>query len=541
LATHQIWLAIVMGLACSAGHLCAVEMEQIYDVPYGPHELQRLDIYRPKGVSGPLPTVVWIHGGGWTAEDKRTGSNGIHALAPALVDKGFIAVSCNYRLVPAHRHPAQVDDVQRVIRWLRANADRYGIDPDRIGAAGISAGGHLSAMLAVRDTRATPGDELDKFSSRVQTAICINGPTDLRGNRPELVTPIITGAVNNLVGGDGPAAAEARSDASPLVFVDGKAAPVLFIVGVEDTWVPPAHGRLMAAALRASKVESRVMEIAGAGHAVFPSTTPGVIGAMTEWFDRTLRSGAGLKSANDSKAGPQRSRALILTGYDGPFHDWRKTTAALTRSLELDARLAVEVTENIEDLATRPLHEYQVLILNYSNWDRPGLSEPAKQKFLDYLQQGGGLAVIHFANGAFHGSLPNNPNCDWPEYRRIVRRVWDSKAGSGHDNYGPFRVQIAATDHPIIRGLEPFDTVDELYFNQAGEEPIVPLVFARSKITGKDEPLAWAYEYGGARVFQTLLGHSDASIDAASKLIRRGILWAAGVGDLDTPPQATGK
>ncbi|HLQ45720.1 MAG TPA: LamG-like jellyroll fold domain-containing protein, partial [Planctomycetaceae bacterium] len=155
------------------------------------------------------------------------------------------------------------------------------------------------------------------------------------------------------------------------------------------------------------------------------------------------------------------------------------------------------------------------------------------------MKQGGGLSVIHFANGSWTDTLPNKA-ADWPEFRsKIVRRVWDHKPGlSGHDPFGPFRVELTAAGerHPITAGLQAFETEDELYFRQQGELPIVPLVTAHSKVTKQDEPLAWAYEYTQARVFQTVLGHADVSIRHAGALIRRGSVWAARCDNLSFDP-----
>lgn len=223
-------------------------------------------------------------------------------------------------------------------------------------------------------------------------------------------------------------------------------------------------------------------------------------------------------------------RALIVTGYNHPAHDWRKVTQALIGVLEQDPRLVVHVTEQPEDLATARIVDYDLLVMNYSSWDRPGLSTAAKENFANYVSKGGGLAVIHFANGSFTDTLPNK-DADWPEYRtRLVRRVWVHGPGqSGHDAYGPFRVQVteAGRQHPITAGLAEFDTVDELYYRQQGDLPITPLLTATSKDTQQPEPLAWAYEYGQGQVFQTVLGHGDVSIRRAGALIRRGAIWAA--------------
>ena len=221
-------------------------------------------------------------------------------------------------------------------------------------------------------------------------------------------------------------------------------------------------------------------------------------------------------------------RVLIVTGHNHPAHDWRKTTAALIPVLEQDPRVVVEVTENPNDLAT--LKDCDALVLNYSSWDRPGLSDAAKAGLKKFINDGGGLSIIHFANGSWTDTLPNK-EADWPEFRtQIVRRIWDHKPGlSGHDAFGTFKVDLTAAGekHPITAGLPSFETDDELYFRQQGALPIVPLVTAHSKVTKENEPLAWAYEQSKARVFQTVLGHADVSIRKAGALIRRGTVWAA--------------
>jgi type 1 glutamine amidotransferase/cytochrome c2 len=232
-------------------------------------------------------------------------------------------------------------------------------------------------------------------------------------------------------------------------------------------------------------------------------------------------------------------RALIVTGYNHPAHEWRSTTAALFAALEQDPRARVEVTEDVEDLSRAPLEQYRLLVMNYCNWDRPGLSDAGKARLVKYLQGGGGLAVIHFANGAFNATLPAKDS-DWEEYRSaIVRRVWmHGDGGSGHDPYGPFRVEIAAAEHPVTAGLGAFEVEDELYFRQRGELPITVVATARSKVTGNDEPMAWVHDYGRGRVFQTVLGHAACSIHLAAPLIRRGCVWAAGQEPLGFDPPA---
>ena len=225
-------------------------------------------------------------------------------------------------------------------------------------------------------------------------------------------------------------------------------------------------------------------------------------------------------------------KTLLVTGNNHPAHKWQEPTPAIIAALNSETpRFTVTVVEDAEFLARKELLDFKLIVLNYCNWEKPGLSQAAKDNFVRFLRKGGGLTLIHFSNGAFHFSLPKAGESDWLEYRKICRRVWDhSDKRTGHDRYGNFRVDIAKVNHPVTRNVESFETKDELYFNQQGNDPIEVLATARSQQTGKDEPLAFVYSYAKARVFQTLLGHSAESIETpgSTQLIRYGSLWAAG-------------
>lgn len=227
-------------------------------------------------------------------------------------------------------------------------------------------------------------------------------------------------------------------------------------------------------------------------------------------------------------------RVLLFAGNDAhKWHNWEKTTPAIKAALQKDSRIRLDVSNDIEDLGRRKLADYHVIIQNsYANWQDPKqLSDASKRGFVDYLNNGGGLILIHFANGAWHFSLPNAKESDWPEYRKIVRRVWNhnSNPPSGHDAYDQFVVEPTKIKHAITDGLKPFEVTDELYFRQDGTEKIEPLITARSRITKQDEPLAWVYNYGKARVFQILLGHSEKTYEAfeAREMLRRAVAWCA--------------
>ncbi|MBY0527833.1 MAG: ThuA domain-containing protein [Gemmataceae bacterium] len=257
-----------------------------------------------------------------------------------------------------------------------------------------------------------------------------------------------------------------------------------------------------------------------------------------EEINKTLGAYPGEKKPEEKKAEADTAiRVLLLAGNDKhKWHNWEKTTPVIKQLLERDPRIKVDVSLDIEDLAKKKLGDYQVIVQNYVNWHDPkGLSEAAQKAFVKFLQDGGGLVLVHFSNGAFHYSLPEANGSDWAEYRKIVRRVWnhtpkDNKPKSGHDAFGKFNVRITDAQHAITAGLKPFDVTDELYFDQDGDEPIDPLIAAESKVTKKIEPLAWTYAYGKGRVFQTLLGHSEKTYDAyeAREMLRRAVAWAGG-------------
>lgn len=240
---------------------------------------------------------------------------------------------------------------------------------------------------------------------------------------------------------------------------------------------------------------------------------------------------AGVRGEERSKEVPEQIHILLLSGNEHhKWHNWEETTPEIVAALQADARVAVEVLLQADGIAELDLTRFDAIVLNYCNWHDPcGLSEPSKNNLLRYLQGGGGLAVLHFANGSFHYSLPEAGASDWPEFRKIVPRVWNHHRTSGHDDYGDFEVRPIQSAHPIVAGIEPFTIRDELYFDQEGDAAVDILCTARSKVTGEEEPLVWLHHYGAARVFQSLLGHSAAaySPSEAKTILRRGVLWAA--------------
>lgn len=232
----------------------------------------------------------------------------------------------------------------------------------------------------------------------------------------------------------------------------------------------------------------------------------------------------------NSGAFAQTIRGFLLTGDHHPGHHWEETTPVIKQALEKDGNTQITITHNIEDLADANLTQYDFLILNYCNWKDPkGLSKESKTNFVKYLKEGGGLLIIHFANGAWHYSLPEAGESDWPEYRKICHAVWDHDANSAHDKYGEFVVEITNKNHPITKGISSFETKDELYYNQTADKELSPLLEAKSIDTGQMEPLAWAYNYHRGKVFQTLLGHSVESLSTSEvqQILRNAANWVS--------------
>ncbi len=236
------------------------------DVPYamtgrGPI---RLDVYRPRGATTPRPAILLIHGGGWVGGDKAEQAD----MADHFARAGFVAFAVNYRLATddASRYPAPVDDVQRAVRWVRAHAREYGVDPARVGAFGHSAGGHLAASLGTRETRDDSDPALAGYSSRVSCVVDCCGPADFTTEESPPVGPSIADVVPSLFGRTRPEAPEAYRDASPVTHADARSAPTLIVHGTADDIVPIDQSRRLLRALREAGVEARLVELEGEGH-----------------------------------------------------------------------------------------------------------------------------------------------------------------------------------------------------------------------------------------------------------------------------------
>ena len=217
----------------------------------------RLDVYQPAVDQGTAsrPAVLLIHGGGWVSFDKST----MRGMGQFLARNGFVAFAVDYRLFQGtkNRWPVQLDDVQRAVRWVRAHASKYNVNPDRIGAFGHSAGAQLAALLGMEDTRDNSDPELAKYSSRVQAVVEVSGPTDLTVQDDPEGTIFLTG----FFGVDYAKQPAVWQDASPVFHVNKHDAPFLIVHGTKDDDVPIAQAQELYDKLHAAGVQVKFVKV----------------------------------------------------------------------------------------------------------------------------------------------------------------------------------------------------------------------------------------------------------------------------------------
>jgi acetyl esterase/lipase len=204
-----------------------------------------MDLYLPRSGKGPFPAVLLLHGGGWSMGHRSE----MAGIARVFATEGFVAATADYRLAPAHLWPAQRQDVFDAVDYLRAHARELGILPQAIGAAGVSAGGHLSAILGT--------------AQKVQAVGSISGIHDF--SAPMTPDGDRYGIIERLLGETERDEAK-RREASPLTYVDGTSAPTMFVCGGKDPLVPRSQSEGMAKALKAAKVKTEILDVPDMGH-----------------------------------------------------------------------------------------------------------------------------------------------------------------------------------------------------------------------------------------------------------------------------------
>jgi len=294
---RRIFLLLVLGLALLPARFCfaetppAVERDGIRllaDLPYVTNgsPAQRLDLYLPVKSTGVRPLVVWIHGGGWVGGSKKG------VAAKPLIDHGYAVASVEYRMSQEAIYPAQIEDCKAAIRWLRAHAAEYEFDPQRIGAWGASAGGHLVSLLGttgkIRDFDV--GEDLDQ-SSAVQCVLDWFGPADFLHwqDAEKKQVDRADSLISKLFGGPVSGKQELARRGSPISFVSADSAPHLIMHGDHDDLVPLQQSEDLNAALKKAGVESTLIVIPGAGHGGAQFMAPEHVREMAQFLDKHLQ------------------------------------------------------------------------------------------------------------------------------------------------------------------------------------------------------------------------------------------------------------
>ena len=268
-------------------------IKALRDIEYVPGggRSRSLDVYLPEKADAPLPLIVWIHGGGWSAGSK----DGNQALR--LMDAGFATASINYRLSQEAIFPAQIEDCKAAIRFLRAHAKDYNIDPNRIGVWGSSAGGHLVALVGTSgDVKELEGRDGDlSVSSRVQAVCDWYGPTDLgkMGEQSGPESKMDHNAPNSpesrLLGGPVQDKLDVVKVANPITYVSKDDPAFLIMHGDRDPLVPLAQSRMLDAALKAVGVESTLYVVEGCGHGGQGFDKPEAVQMIRDFFVKHLK------------------------------------------------------------------------------------------------------------------------------------------------------------------------------------------------------------------------------------------------------------
>jgi acetyl esterase/lipase len=270
------------------------------DIEYGTVDgvKLQLDIATPT-TPGPHPCVVCFHGGAWKAGNKSHLSyqsryldvdfgSGKMSLLEWLARQGYVAVTVGYRLAPEHKFPAQIEDAKTAIRFLRKQANRYRLDPDRIAAMGYSAGGHIVALLGTTDPSVGfEGSLYREQSSKVNCVIDFFGPTDLS------LYGVSEGLVNTvfkpLMGCRYSEKPDVYKKASPIEHVSKSAPPFLILHGTADILVPIIHSERFHEKLLSAGVKSELKTYSGAGHGWSGDSAKDSMQSVTQFLESNLK------------------------------------------------------------------------------------------------------------------------------------------------------------------------------------------------------------------------------------------------------------
>lgn len=256
------------------------DLTEVSDIAYAPGRRHGLDIYSPKDAKR-APVVVFIYGGGW-----KDGHKGQYRfVAAALAARGFVTVVPDYRLFPAARFPAFIQDAAAAVAWTHANIGRYGGDPGRVFLMGHSAGAHIAALVTL-DRQWLRADGLNPDRA-IAGFVGLAGPYDF--------LPLHDPELDDIFAPSG----ELRLT-QPITFARGDAPPMFLAAGTDDTTVLPRNSRNLAAAIRADGGVAEEKYYPGIGHKLILGSFAGVL----RWFAPVLDDVTAFLHKQTNKGGP---------------------------------------------------------------------------------------------------------------------------------------------------------------------------------------------------------------------------------------------
>ena len=268
----------------AAGRAAAADVEILPDLVYGHKDglAMTLDVLKPKANANGA-AILYMVSGGWVSRWSPPAQAA--ERFQFLLDKGFTVVVVRHGSSPRYFVPDAVSDVRRAVRFVRYNAKQWGVDPNRLGVHGGSAGGHLSLILATASDNGDPAAEepFMRESNRVQSVVAYYPPVDLRqmARGPVPVTPEQRFPALNFE-------REKAADISPILFVSPDDPPTLLIHGDADTTVNISHSQRMIKALQDNSIKSDFITLPGAGHGFRGADAEKAQAALLAWFQQTL-------------------------------------------------------------------------------------------------------------------------------------------------------------------------------------------------------------------------------------------------------------
>jgi acetyl esterase/lipase len=226
------------------------------------------DVYVPDG-SDIFPAALMVHGGGWVGGERSI----MKRLSERLARRGYVVVNVDYRLAPQFHHPAQIDDLRQALRWMRTNAARLKLDPERVGAWGYSAGAHLVALL---------GTDGEAPATQIKAVVAGGLPSDLSDFPNGRLALALMGVTRD-------ADPVAWRQASPFSLASTGDAAMFIYHGTWDTTVSVKQARKMNTALEAARVPVELYLLQGSGHNTTFLFGFSAEGAAIDFLDRYLR------------------------------------------------------------------------------------------------------------------------------------------------------------------------------------------------------------------------------------------------------------